>query len=57
MRNEQYKDYETLRLTKEIWTSISIKENRTLDEKKRSRPRNNLKRIRIKVIISNTYEI
>ena len=53
MKNEQYRNNETFRLVKEIQTDVSIKENGTLDEKKRSEPRHNSKETRTKIIISN----
>ena len=43
-------------MTKEIRTSILIKRNEILDKKKRSKLRHNIKRIEIKIIISNIHE-
>ena len=57
MRNEQRKDNETFELTKKVRIDISIKENETLDKKKRDGPRHNSKGIRTKTITSNIYEI
>ena len=44
-------------MIKEVRIDISIKRNRILDKKKRSRLRHNLKRTRIKIIVSNIHEI
>ena len=57
MRFEQYENDETIELTIEIRTSISIKENRILVKKKRSESRYKLKEVRIEIIISNIHEI
>ena len=43
-------------MTKEIRTDILIKENKTLDKKKKNELRHNLKRIETKIIIFNIYE-
>ena len=56
MKNKHYKNDGAFELTKEIWTDISIKENKTFNKKERSRSCHNSKRIRIKIIISNIYE-
>ena len=56
MRNEQYRNHETLRLTKKIRTSIPVKRNKTLVKKKRSELCHNFKRIGTKIIISDIYE-
>ena len=57
MRNKQYDYNETLRMTKEIRVSILIEENETLIKKKKSKLRYSPKRIEIKTLIFNTYEI
>ena len=57
MRNKQHRNYGTLEMIKRIRTSVSIKENNTLNKKKRSKSRHNLERIRTKIITSNIYEI
>ena len=44
-------------MTKEIRTDILIKRNKTLNKKKKSKLRHNLKRTRTKTLISNIYEI
>ena len=56
MRSKQYKNNETLEMIREIRTNILIKEDETLDKKKRSKSRHNLKRIRTKIITSNIHE-
>ena len=43
-------------MTKEIRTSISVRENRTFIKKKRSELRYNSKRIKIKTLILNIYK-
>ena len=57
MGSKQHKNHETFKLIKRIRIDILIKENKTLDKKKRSKLRNHSKRIRIKTIIINIYEI
>ena len=54
--NKQYNDDETFKMTKEIQTSILVKENKTFTKKKRNRLRYSLKRIRIKTLILNIYK-
>ena len=44
-------------MTKEIRISISVKRRKTFIKKKRSKLCYNLKRIRIKILISNIYKI
>ena len=56
MRNEQYENNETVRMTKELRTSIPNKRNKTLVKKKRSRLRHSSKRIKIKIIVLNIHE-
>ena len=56
MRNEQRRDNKTSELIKKVRTSISIKENETLDKKKRSGLRYNSERTRTEIIVLDTYE-
>ena len=56
MKNEQRKNNRTFGLTRKIRTSILIKENETLNKKKRSELRHNSKEIRIEIIVFNIYE-
>ena len=56
MRNKQYKNYRTFRLTERIRTSISIERNKILDEKRRSGLRNHSKRTRTKIIVVDIHE-
>ena len=56
MENNQYGNNETTKLTRELRTSISVKRNRVLVEKRRSRLFHNSERTRIKTIVSNIYE-
>ena len=57
MRNKQHKNNETLEVTKKIQTGLSIRKNEISIKKRRDRPRHKSKKIRIKIIVSNTYEI
>ena len=57
MENKQHRNDETFGMIKRIRTDIPIKENDTLDKKKRSRSRHNFERIGIKIIISDIHEI
>ena len=43
-------------MIKEIRTNILIKKNKTFDKKKENKLRHNSKRIRTKIITSNTYK-
>ena len=56
MRNKQYSNNKTLRITKEIRTSISVKENKTFIKKRESKLRYSSKRIEIKTFILNIYK-
>ena len=56
IRNKKHDDNRTLEMIKEIRTSISIKKNRTLVKKRKSKLCYNSKRIRTKVITLNTYK-
>ena len=57
MKSTQYGNDETLEMTKRIRTSLSIKKDETLTKERRNRPCHKSKKTRIKIIISNTYEI
>ena len=57
MRIGQYENNETIKLTKRIRTGISIKENRILVKKRKSKLYYKSKRIRIEIITFNIHEI
>ena len=57
MGNKQYKNDETLKMIKRIRTDILIKEDETSRKKRENRLRHNSKRIRVKIIISDTHKI
>ena len=55
IRNKQHDNDGVLEITK-VWTSISIKKNKTLVKKKKSGLRYSSKRTRIKTLTSNIYK-
>ena len=56
IKNKQHKNNETFELIKRIQTSILIKENETLNKKRRNESHHNSKRTRTEIITSNIYE-
>ena len=56
IKNKQHNNDETLEIIKEIRIDILIKENETLNKKKRNKSCHNSKRTRIKTLVSNIYK-